>query len=223
MGTRVAVRGGMRSIALFSLTALSTACGEPFFGDLTLYYEFDGLSCDAAGVDQIEVEADGMTYGDRWEDRFSCARFPDGISIEFLRADLYQVRIRGFSPAGVRLYDTELSLRCHGGMDRAFDVDVPFTTGDLTIFWSFDGTASCGAVDEVRVRLRDPFDRLYDDARYDCRSTGVLYEELQTGDWIVRLDGIDPYDRILFQSGSRMLTVLPDRSNEFDVELGVVP
>lgn len=97
----------------------------------------------------------------------------------------------------------------------------PIRTGDLGLYWTFDGFGGCGVVEEVRVTLLDPDGFIYDDALYDCDYEGVVYEDLDEGFWSVDLDGIDRYGRVQYRSGPQTVDVIGEAHNDYTIDLGI--
>ena len=92
--------------------------------------------------------------------------------------------------------------------------------GDLSLLWTFDGYADCGAVDEVRVELIDPEGYVYDDSRYGCAIGGLIYEEVDEGWWTIQLTALDRYGYVLY-AGSADLYVNGNSFNEYDIDLSI--
>ena len=99
-------------------------------------------------------------------------------------------------------------------------VDPVPARGDLGIYWTFDGGYyDCGAVDEVRVTLFDPYGYEYDDSRYGCAIGGLVYEEVDEGWWTIELTGYDRYGRILYASDTVDVFVNAFAHNDFDIDM----
>lgn len=214
------------AIALATVVVIGLGCGDDSDrANLILEFTFDGLLCDAAGVYTINVAIVGQEQGEGLVDRFDCPSVINGLEIPSLIPDLYEFSVFGLSREGVRLYSTVLPLqvRLNPNADQMVVVDVPFTTGDLALLWELDGRFACDVVDDVRVRLVDPFDGLLDDGRYDCESGGVFYGELQTGVYLFEMTALDASSAVLFRSGEQAADVSANQRTELVVDLGAAP
>ena len=192
-------------------------------GDLTLRYRFDGLRCDDAGVHRISVRLDGERYGETYRDDVSCAGFAWGITLEDLQQDTYRVQIEGRDAMGTVLYRVQgARVEVRWATHQEYDVEVPSAGGSLTLYWTFDGSGACGAVQDVRVTLEDPDGFVYDDARYLCEYGGVAYDGLIQGLWRLTLDGLDGMDRLVATAGPQNVVVIGAADNIYTLDLGSV-
>lgn len=191
----------------------------PTRGDLTVYYNFGGISCDTAGVDAIVVDL-RFPEGDIERYTTDCFTSPAGLTIANLRPGTYEVWISGYGYEGLLLYESAgwRTTTVVRGQDRGYDVAVPATVGDLSLNWTFFGNPSCIGVYEVRVTLEDPFGTLYDDSFYPCATGGVLYTNVISGDWYVWMDAFNSQGILLYK-GEGVVEVLPNTSNVYDVDL----
>jgi hypothetical protein len=225
---------GMRTPLATAVTAialLSSACyvelhddlPDGYRGDLTVRYTFDGLRCDDAGVHRIAVRLDGESYGETYRDEVSCSAFTWGITFEDLREDTYRVHIEGRDAMGAVLYQADdVRVDVRWGTHQEYTVEVPGAGGSLTLYWTLDGAGSCGAVDDVRVTLKDPDGFIYDDARYPCSYGGVVYDGLIEGLWRLSLDGLAADGRLLATAGPQNVVVIGSADNVYTLDLSAV-
>ena len=192
-------------------------------GDVTIELLFEGRLCDVAGVDVIDVDVQGRTEGDRYSDSLDCQTFRDGLVIEDLIVDRYDVTLQGRNTAGDLLYSTDnpSMIVVNPGVTRV-SVDAAGLGGDLTVYWTFEGQGSCGPVNELRVTLRDPSGFIYDDALYPCDFGGVTYEFVTDGLWNMDVDGLDASGRLMYQTFDRGLVVIRNANNEYTLDLDAV-
>lgn len=92
--------------------------------------------------------------------------------------------------------------------------------GDLSVAWTFDGFGDCGDVRDVHILLIDPDGFIYDDTRYSCAVSSIVYEAVDQGWWSVELSGIDRYGRTIYFD-SEDIWVEANAFNEFDLDLRV--
>ena len=199
---------------------------DPYYstntGDLTLRYAFEGQPCDRAGVSRIFISMRGRHTGDTFTDLHSCSVF-DGITIENLLEDTYDVRIEGRGPGGEVLYNlAQRQVEVTAFRHQSYSLDVPFAmaaTGELSIYWTFDGFGDCYEVADVRVRIWGPEGALYEDTIYPCDFGGVLYDSARPGTWSVSLEGLSPSGRLLYAADDRLLDVFAGASNDYTIDL----
>lgn len=188
------------------------------YGDVVISYTFDGLPCDRADVDRIEISLVGEVYGDAYYDTLDCGRFRDGVIVYDMYSDQYELIVVGLSADGRALYSMERprSLYVAPGTQNEVLVYLLSATGSLGVSWSFSGTAGCGEVVDVRVTLRDPSGALYDDARHPCDSGGVEYVFLEPGRWTVELQALNDVGRVIFRLAAREIVVEERAFNEYN-------
>lgn len=217
----------MRSSLLLSAlatTLLGSACithveTDPYddFGSLTIEYTFGGLSCRDAGVDRVYVEVDGTRDGDAFT--VSCAEFDYGITIDSLRDGRYDVYIEGKDIDGNLLYSTRDSVRVDAFAHQVYTIDVGFETGQLTVYWTFEGSGRCDDIRSIRIRLHDGNGYAYDDDTYDCDFGGLVYDLMPKGVWYLDIDAIDFGNRITYRASDVALFVESNASNDYTVDL----
>lgn len=127
----------MRRIPLLMLI-LAAAC-EPLREEVVVNWTFGGKSCDAAGVATIQVDIAGEALS---PNSFSCAAASQGADLgSYLTGD-YQLTVSGLDAAGALAYQSTSTLQVRRGGTNSFTVDVtqlPPTTGDVTLNWTFNG------------------------------------------------------------------------------------
>lgn len=217
----------MRSSLLLSalaITLLGSACytyvePAPYddFGSLTIEYTFGGLSCRAAGVDRIYIEVDGTRDGDAFD--VSCAEFDYGITIDNLRDGRYDVYIEGKDIDGNLLYSARDTARVVAYSHQVYTIDAGFETGQLTIYWTFEGSGRCDDIRSLRVRLHDGNGYVYDDDTYDCTFSGLVYDLMPKGAWYLDLDAIDFGNRVTYRATDVALYVEANAGNDYTVDL----
>ncbi len=190
-------------------------------GTLTVEFNFEGRLCDVAGVDIIDVDVIGQTMGDAYRDSLNCQNYRDGLVIEDLRVDDYEVSVTGKSNAGDVLYETETFsvVRVGPTANNLITVDALGLGGDLTVYWTFEGRGLCGDIFDVRVTTRDPDGFIYDDALYPCDFGGVVYEHVIDGLWTVDVDALDDTGRLLYQTYDRGVVVIRNANNDYTLDL----
>lgn len=191
-------------------------------GDLTLRYTFSSSECLAVGVHRIAVRLDGVFTNEVLRESLDCAGYAAGVTFEGLREDTYRVAIEARDANGGLLFALEdgVEVDVVWGTHQEYELDVPSTGGALTVFWTFDGSGFCGAVDEVRVRLADNDGFVFDDARYDCAYGGIIYDVLAHGVWSVSLDGLDGMGRVIYRAPERNVVVIRGAQNDYTIDLG---
>ncbi|MDF1565422.1 MAG: hypothetical protein P1V51_20460 [Deltaproteobacteria bacterium] len=191
---------------------------ESTFGDLTVYWNsFGGISdCASAGVDTVVASL--FDAQDNLLDSASIACASAGVTWNMVAPGGYTVQLDAYG-SNVMLYQGVAAITVSQGQADTYTVDLLATTGDLLIYWTFQGSGVCGGVDGVRVILRDPSGATYDDATYNCTDTGVQYSGVVQGNWSATLQGLDSQGRILFASGNQLLQVLAGQSNQYVVDL----
>lgn len=191
-------------------------------GDLTVYYTFGGARCDAAGVDRIRIVAVGDNHGDGATKNVGCDVFGDGLTIQDLTADTYAVTVQGRDSGGNVLYATAspLTMRVHAGSDNQYDVDAPAATGDLSVYWSFEGDTDCttAGVSSVTYTLYDPTGAAADSSTFDCTAGGISWTGLDPGSWSIDLDGLDAGGNAAY-SASASVPVVAGQENSYQVDL----
>ncbi|MCA9551918.1 MAG: hypothetical protein KC933_17905 [Myxococcales bacterium] len=219
------------ALAATAITLSTSACyleihdefPDGLRGDLTLRYDFEGKRCDDAGVSRIRVQLTGQRFGERYDDDYSCSGYAWGVTFENLREDTYTVLIEGRDGMGSVLYQSNnQEVEVYGGTHQEYTLRAYSAGGALTLYWTFDGTGSCGAVDEVRVTLTDPDGFIYDDARYPCSYGGVVYDDLVEGLWRLGLDGLADDGRLLYAADPQNVVVIGAADNIYTIDLGAV-
>lgn len=190
--------------------------------DLTLVYEFDGLDCAAAGVGEVVILGRSASSEERFSELLRCDLHPDAVEIRDLRPGRYLIDLAGQSPEGITLYATAEAISIRVDQDETVTINAPFTAGDLNVAWDLEGIEGCGAVRLIQVRLIDPFDTVVDQSTYDCEVGMATYRNLQSGEWMVQLDGIDGTGRTLFRSEPTGIFVEPQLEARAFVGLGVI-
>lgn len=189
---------------------------------LTIFYEFDGLDCAAAGVEEIVILGEGTSEEEGFGELLLCPLHPEAVLVGALSPGVYEIEVQGLSPEGVMLYRTREPISVRVDEDMTVTIDVPFTTGDLTVAWGFEGSQGCGAVQLVEVVLIDPFDIVADESTYECADRVASYEGLQTGEWIVEVEGFDAEGRTLSLAQPLNVFIAPDAEADASVRLGVI-
>lgn len=222
--------------ALFTSAAAGSGCalyfddrpyvgGSGDVGDLTIRYTFDRTDCIQAGVDRIRVEVNGEVYGDRFSDVVDCTDYFFGVTLENLLEDRYRVAVEGLSRGGDVLFSTESdqTVEVRGGENREYTVPTVARQGDLRIFWTFDRSARCGAVTDIRVTLIDPEGSRLVPELHPCAFSGVEYPSVRVGLWTISLDGLDAAGRILYQLRDARVRVRRGSDNSFTLDFGARP
>lgn len=195
------------------------------YADLTLNFTFDGLDCEAAGVDRIRVDVQGLYMGDVFRDDLSCRSYRNGLLIENLYPDTYEVTIDGFDALGNQIYRMNQPQRLEVSSWRyeQYTLDVPseapVNAGTLTVYWTFDGDGACNTVQDIRAVLIDENGVLYDDARYPCDFGGIAYDDLPAGLWTIELTAIDAMGRTEFKSPEQNIVVFANAANDYTLDL----
>lgn len=208
-----------RLIPLIACLPLTSACDYDE-ADARFRVEFDGLTCEDAGVDVAEVTIERQGGAFLSSATVQCI----GDSLDFTLSDVeegtYLVSLTAFDADGRLLYDNDDGDIVF--LDDGFslvDIDVPPSTGDLTIFWTFEGDDRCGAVDDVSVLLEDPFSSVFDDADYPCDFGGVTYDQIIAGLWRVSLRGRNGDNQILFRADGRDVRVVANTDSRVTIDL----
>lgn len=194
------------------------------FGSLTLWWMSfgdieGGGRCSAAEVTDVRVvlyDSAGSAIAD---ESFPCDQ--EGVVWDFLAPGSYEVVLNGMDQYGYVLYAGEEVVTVGSGQDNTYEIDLDKIVGDLTLYWRFDGSTSCGSVEQIQVYLYDPWDELYDSAVYDCSEGGISYQNLVSGDWLVTLEGLGSSNQVLFRTeqGGVLVPVEPDDHMEYYVDL----
>lgn len=188
------------------------------FGDLTIYWNsFGGLTdCAQAGVDEVVASL----FDDR-DNLLDSAPIPcasAGVTWPQVAPGAYTVQLDAYG-GGALLYQGVASVTASRGQSDTYTVDLVALTGDLIIYWTFNGSGVCGGVARVRVILRDPSGNVFDDNTYPCADTGVQYGALPEGLWTTTLQGLASGGQILFASTNQTLEVVAGSSNQYVVDL----
>jgi hypothetical protein len=230
----------MTLMALFALTLTSAGCivntsggggggggggSTRTTGDLTLLYTFGGATCQAAGASRVVVRIEGVDVGDGSTKDVLCRDFPEGMTVRDLLAGTYAVRVEGYDDQGL-LYqmDAPEQVSVVRGAERRYEIDVPATFGDLTIYWSaFGNVSDCGAagIDQVVASLFDASDQLVDSQTLACSDGGVTWSFIAPGSYTVQLDAYDATG-LLFYQGVQAITVSRGQADTYDVALSPV-
>jgi hypothetical protein len=123
------------------LTALFAAACAPARGDVEVDWTFGGKACDAAGVATIQVDIAGEVLT---PNQFTCAQASLGADLGTYLVGNYSITISGFDANNTTVYQTTQTLQVRGGGKQTFTIDVPPTTGQVTLHWTFGGK-SCAA------------------------------------------------------------------------------
>lgn len=209
------------AVVLVAVAGGSCICVvSPGRADLTIFYTFDEMRCDDAGVDRIRVSLNGIDVDDGSVQEADCSTFSDGITVHALRPGRYDVDVEGIDFTGEVIYASYgLTMRVVDTASNEYDIDVPYLTGQLTLYWTFQGDPACLEVQEVRVTAVDPAGFVWDDSRYPCDFAGIIYDDVPAGVWSVTLDGIDATDRVVYSATDAAVTVFAGRTNEYTVDL----
>lgn len=225
----------MKSLLLLPLacSVLSAACivapppRDPY-GDLSFDWSFDGEpSCDAAGVDEVDLTVlqDGVVV--LVIEREPCVG--GGLTITDLREGVYEVAIDAFSRDSIPLYAGSFRARVVGGedtyagvvnLDPVNEPPPPPLNGALGLFWGFlyptDGNlvidCELAGVEELDVFVT-PYGAAGAafDGTFLCEDEGVLVDNLPPGRYAVRLMAYGRYhnaDLLLYDTGDTLVDVL---------------
>ena len=188
--------------------------------DLTILYTFDGLTCNNAGVEVIAVSVAGVDVDDGAYYEVDCTRFSEGLTISDLRTGSYDVDIEALDFRNVVIYARYgVPIEVDEDVGNRYDIDVPSLKGQLTLYWTFEGSDQCLDVVDVHVTAVDPAGLVYDDSDYACDTVGVIYDDAYAGVWSISMDGIDSANRILYTARNQAVTVRPNASNEYTIDL----
>jgi hypothetical protein len=123
------------------LTALFAAACAPAREDVEVDWTFGGKACDAAGVATIQVDIAGEVLT---PDHFSCHDASFGADLGTYLVGNYSITITGLDANNTIIYQTTQTIQVRGGGKQTFTIDVPPTTGEVTLHWTFGGK-SCAA------------------------------------------------------------------------------
>ncbi|RMG20914.1 MAG: hypothetical protein D6729_02020 [Deltaproteobacteria bacterium] len=186
-------------------------------GDLAVYWDFGGKDCSAAGVSEVRA----ILY-DPSNELLGDARYPcdaGGVEWTLVQPGTYTVLLQALSDFGEVTWAAEATLMATAGAANDYTVTLEHVAGNLTLYWTFEGSGVCGAVAEVRVQLSDASGRTVDDSRYDCSFGGVTYDELPEGSYTATLEGLDGAGLILYRAAGVTTTVIRDRTSEYTIDL----
>ena len=192
------------------------------FGEVTITYTFDGLTCDLTEVARIRITVEGQNRGDAYYDTLPCGRFRDGVTVFDLRSDEYAVSVEGLASDDRILYSMErpVLVPITSDFPGAVTVNLSSSSGILALIWTFPDGASCDDVSAMQLNLRDPSGVLYDSSRYDCTLGGVEYVGLQPGIWRVEILALDAAEAVVFRLNERDVEVVEQSFSEYTLLLG---
>lgn len=192
------------------------------FGSLTVWWDsFAGHEgshrCSQAGVSEVRATLYDSAGGLVSDDYYPCTQ--GGVEWD-LEPGTYEIVLNGIDADGYVLYAGDAWVDVELGQNNVYEVDLVSMVGDLTIYWTFNDSTSCGSVDRVRVHLYDPWDDLYDEGSFDCTDTGVIYDNVEAGEWMVVLEGLNASGQIIYNNGGGdLLDVEAGVNNEYYVDL----
>jgi hypothetical protein len=171
-------------------------------GDIAFSWSFAGEpSCDAAGVDEIDLvvlQGGEVVYV---LEREPCVG--GGLVLTDFVAGRYEVEVDAYDRESVLRFAGAFSVRVEGGRENDVGVVVLASTaptvvavGDVALFWSFrypaaDAISACAraGVDEVTIELMGPQQQTFTE-RFDCDDEGAVFSGLAVGAWRLRLTGV---------------------------------
>ncbi len=226
----MSMKRAMLTALAVGVTSLSAGCYLVYddddrfrgFGEMTISFTFDGVSCDLADVARIRITLEGQTRGDDFTETVGCGSFRDGVTVFDLLSDDYEVTVEGLASDDSVLYSMEqpILVSVFRNDESFVSVDLTSSTGVLALNWNFPAGASCAEVAFVDVTLRDPAGAVYDAARYPCTFGGVQYDRLAAGVWTVEMTALDEADVVLFRLEERTVEIFERSFNEYNLLLG---
>jgi len=185
-------------------------------GDLTVLYDFEGLGCNGAGVASVDFTLEGDEGADA---SASATCEPGTYTFVDLEADDYLVYLDAYDSGNGLLYTGSFRAAVRSDTGRSVSVSLTPATGQLTLYWTFVGSAACLDVVDVHVELRNPFDEVVDYAYYPCDQAGVTYGDVVSGAWRVWIDGLSAGDAVLYSASNVPFYVDAGEDNAYDIDL----
>ncbi len=186
-------------LAMAALTACSAMEPEPLDGTLAVSWQVGTQGCEASGVTDIEVEADG---------RLRSAACTQGELSMTVPAGDHLVTLWGLDGGGVARYEGSASVSVHEGEAVTLPTvvlgGIPAT---LDVTWYFENGRLCGGngVDDVEIVVFDD-DFIVTSLATTCDDGIERIEGLQSGLYTVSVLGRDGDGTIQF-NGSDLVEV----------------
>jgi predicted phosphodiesterase len=183
-------------------------------GQIEVSWQVGASGCEAAGVDQVQVDFDGDALG-----TFPCA---DGGAVVDAPVDEAKLEAFGIDGQGVTRYAGDAGrVRVRANeVATAPTIVLSALPASIKATWFFDNGHLCGAngIDTVEADLFDLDDTLQAQDELPCDQGQVRFDQVESGDYTVLLlardrDGQGRY------VGQAPITVLPGDALAVDVML----
>jgi hypothetical protein len=171
-------------------------------GDIAFSWSFNGEpSCDAAGVDEIDlvVLQDGEVVFVL--DHEPCTG--GGLVLTDFLPGRYDVEIDAYDRESTLRFHGAFSVRVEGGRENDVGVVVlapaaptSLAVGDISLFWTFRYPTSDPIIDCARAGVESVEIQLVENdqpvltERFDCTDEGAVFSGLTAGRWRLQLTGI---------------------------------
>lgn len=188
------------------------------FGDLSVTWQtFDGeASCAAAGVQDVAVYLYDETGALEDSGTFACSA--GGVDWVGLDPGQRVVGLDALDGAGNIVYTATVSTDVQAGGTNTALVSL-VGVGTLTVYWTFEGSAACGAVTDVHVQATDPFGFVYDASTYPCDYKGVVYDTAAAGSWHLTLTALDASGLQLYAAENHPANVERGEESRYTIDL----
>ena len=190
-------------------------------GDLTVSWGMFGTYADCtsgnANIPTIEAILEDSSGNSLDDQTYNCS--DGGVTWPQLDPGTYTVVLYGFGSDGLAYYAASSQVDVVAGQANDYTVDLVDNTGQLTVKWTFGGSAACGSVATVHVKIVDANNNLLDDNSYPCTAGGEIYDTAPAGGYTVDAQGLDSSGQQLYSGTNANVTVVAGSPQTYFVDM----
>lgn len=193
----------MKRWMMAAAAVLLTSCSGAgsLLGDLRVGWRFENAaSCADAKVSFVEVLVTNEDGGVKeFDQAFDC--LDDGAIITDLLPGTYTVTLNGLDSGGYTRYQTVAQVEIKPGGTNLGEAVLGYVLGNITFYWTFDGTADCKAtgVSTMQIVILDAQQQTIFNENHPCTDRGATITDFLRGDYTLILYGLDVSNARLYE------------------------